>query len=163
MNKRKVAIALGSNMGNRLEMLRAALKEIESAELTVTAKSRVWETPPWGVACQPRFLNMCVTAESSLEPLEMLRRLKDAELRIGRKESDRWGPRLIDLDIILIESETFSSPKLTIPHPHMHERAFVLVPLAEIAPDMVNQKLGKTVAELLSELPEEKMDWIIRI
>lgn len=163
MNRRKVAIALGSNMGNRLEMLRRALTEIENAGFEITAKSRVWETRPWGVTDQPRFLNMCVTARSWLEPLKMLSGLKEAERRIGRKKGERWGPRLIDIDILLIENETVCGQELTIPHPLMHERRFVLAPLAEIAPDMRHPKLGKTVRELLNELPEEKMDWIIGI
>lgn len=163
MNRRKVAIALGSNMGNRLEMLRRALAEIENAGFEITAKSRVWETRPWGNTDQPLFLNMCVIALSSLQPLEMLDNLKEAERRIGRKKGERWGPRLIDIDILLIENETFSGQELTVPHPRMHERRFVLAPLAEIAPDMPHPKLGKTVRELLSGLPEEKMDWIIGI
>lgn len=144
-------------------MLRFALREVECAGFKVTEMSRIWETRPWGVDHQPRFLNMCVTARSGLEPREMLRRLKAAEIHMGRTDGERWGPRLIDMDIILIENETVNEPDLTVPHPYMHERRFVLLPLAEIAPDMVNQKLDKTVAELLSKLPEEKMDWIIRI
>lgn len=163
MNKRNVAIALGSNMGNRLEMLRAALKGLECEGFNITAKSLVWETLPWGITDQPRFLNMCVIAQSGLDALDMLRRLKEIERRVGRKEGGRWGPRLIDLDIVLIENETVSEPELTIPHPRMHERRFVLVPLAEISPDMINQNLDKTVQELLHELPEGKMEWIIRI
>lgn len=163
MNNRNVAIALGSNMGNRLEMLRAALKKLESAGFDIKAKSRVWETRPWGITDQTHFLNMCIIAQSELDALDMLHCLKKIEQCIGRKEGERWGPRLIDIDIVLIENETVSQPELTVPHPHMHERRFVLVPLAEIAPDMINQNLGKTVQELLCELPEEEMDWVIRI
>lgn len=163
MDRRKVAIALGSNMGNRLEMLRRALAEIESGGFEITAKSRVWETRPWGITDQPLFLNMCVIALSSLAPQKMLTGLKEAERRIGRKKGEHWGPRLIDIDILLIENETISGQELTVPHPRMHERRFVLAPLAEIAPDMLHPTLGKTVRELLSELPEEKMDWIIGI
>lgn len=163
MNKRRIAIAIGSNMGNRLEMLRAALRRLECKGFDITAKSRVWETRPWGIADQPLFLNMCVIVQSELDAKEILRCLKDIERRIGRKDGERWGPRLIDLDIVLIENETADGPELTVPHPHMHERPFVLIPLAEISPDMINQNLGKTVRELLDKLPEEKMDWIIRI
>lgn len=163
MDRREIAIALGSNMGNRLEMLRRALTEIESAGFEITAKSRVWETRPWGVTDQPLFLNMCLTALSSLEPATMLGCLKEAERRIGRKKGGHWGPRLIDIDILLIDNEAVCGQELTIPHPRMHERRFVLAPLAEIAPGMRHPKLGKTVREMLDELPEEKMDWIIRI
>lgn len=163
MNERKIAIALGSNMGNRLEMLRRALKKIEESGFAVTAKSRVWETMPWGIADQRLFLNMCVTAVSALEPKEMLRRLKAIELCLGRKEGERWGPRLIDIDIILIDNEIIDEDELKVPHPRMQERAFVLVPLEEIAPGATHPKLGRTVREMLGDLAEEKMDWIIKI
>lgn len=159
----KVAIALGSNLGNRLASLRRALAEMEQEGFSVTAASRVWETAPWGVTEQPRFLNMCVIAESALKPDAILRSLKAIEIRMGRKKAGRWGPRAIDLDIILAGDKIIDGQDLKIPHPYMQERAFVLVPLAEIAPEMTNPRLGKTVRELLCALPKEKMDWITEI
>lgn len=159
----KVAIALGSNLGNRLMSLRRAIAEMKREGFSVTAASRVWETAPWGVIEQPRFLNMCVTVESAWEPEAILQRLKAIEVRMGRKKAGRWGPRAIDLDIILAGDKIVDSQGLKIPHPYMQERAFVLIPLAEIAPDMANPRLGKTVKELICALPEEKMDWIVKI
>lgn len=162
-NAVKVAIALGSNLGDRLASLRLAIAWMKQEGFSVTAASRVWETAPWGVTEQPRFLNMCVIAESALEPEAMLQSLKAIERRMGRKKAGRWGPRVIDLDIILAGDKIIDGRELKIPHPYMQERAFVLVPLAEIAPEMTNPRLGKTVKELLRALPEEKMDWIIEI
>lgn len=159
----KTAIALGSNLGDRLTLLRHALAEMKKEGFLVTAASRVWETAPWGVTEQPRFLNMCVIAESTLEPEAMLCSLKAIEARMGRKKAGRWGPRAIDLDIILAGDKIIDVQDLKIPHPYMQERAFVLVPLAEIAPEMINPRLGKTIKELLCTLPEEKMDWIVKI
>lgn len=159
----KVAIALGSNLGNRLRSLRRAIAEMKQDGFSVTAASRVWETAPWGVIEQPRFLNMCVIVESAWEPEAILRRLKAIEIRMGRKKTRHWGPRAIDLDIILAGDKIVDGLGLQIPHPYMQERAFVLVPLAEIAPYMTNPRLGKTVNELICALPEEKMDWIVEI
>jgi len=163
-NTEKTAvIVLGSNMGNRLEMLRLAIRWLERGGFKVTAKSLVWETAPWGITNQPRFLNMCVMVSSGLEPLELLASLKEIERLLGRKESVKWGPRVIDIDIIIVEDKIIDQPDLKIPHPYMQDRAFVLAPLAEIAPWIVHPRLKKTVKELLQALPEEKMDWIIRI
>lgn len=159
----KVAIALGSNLGDRLTSLRRAIAEMKQDGFSVTAASRVWETAPWGVTEQPRFLNMCVIVESAWDPEAILRCLKAIEVRMGRKKAGRWGPRAIDLDIILAGDKIVDGQVLKIPHPYMQERAFVLVPLAEIAPDMTNPRLGKTVSELICALPEEKMDWIVEI
>ena len=158
-----VALALGSNVGNRLAALENAIAALSARGFHITAKSRVWETEPWGLVDQPPFLNMCLLAETELEPLETLRAVKDIEERLGRKERRRWGPREIDIDIIMAGETTLSSPELTIPHPLMHERAFVLVPLSEIAPDALHPLLKKSVSELLAALPAEKMTWIIQL
>ncbi|MDL2297743.1 2-amino-4-hydroxy-6-hydroxymethyldihydropteridine diphosphokinase [Synergistaceae bacterium OttesenSCG-928-D05] len=163
MHSKKVAIALGSNKGNRLEMLRMAIKMLPKLGFTTTAASRVWETAPWGVLEQPRFLNMCILTESTLSPEEMLQNLKKIEYALGRKKTQQWGPREIDLDILLIDCEIVDSKDLHVPHLRMHERAFVLVPLAEIARDMVHPELNKTIGELLTSCAETDMDWITTI
>ncbi|MGA7194973.1 MAG: 2-amino-4-hydroxy-6-hydroxymethyldihydropteridine diphosphokinase [Anaerolineales bacterium] len=142
-----IYLALGTNLGDRSANLRAAIKAL-SPEIKVIAESKVYETPPWGYENQPAFLNMAVKCETALEPESLLKRLKQLEVQLGREQSFRWGPRLIDIDILFYDDLILESESLTIPHPSLHERAFVLVPLAEIAPNFVHPVLKKSIKEL---------------
>ncbi len=137
-------------MGERAANLRAALAALPPV-VRVTAQSPIYETPPWGYTDQPAFLNMAVRAETDLPPLALLDFLKRLESDLGRRASFRWGPRLIDLDILFYNNLVLDSPPLLIPHPRLHERAFVLLPLADIAPEWVHPLLGKTVLALLRD------------
>lgn len=141
-------IALGTNLGERLNNLRVAIQSMPP-EITVLVESQVYETPPWGYEDQPAFLNMVVRAETGLEPKPLLKYLKQLEARLGREKSVRWGPRLIDLDILFYDDLVIDTPPLIIPHPRLHERAFVMVPLADVAIDYVHPVLGKFIWELL--------------
>jgi len=144
-----VYIALGTNLGDRLANLRAAIAGL-AQDVTVLAESHIYETPPWGYEDQPSFLNMVVKAETDLEPGALLGFLKQLEVDLGREKSVRWGPRLIDLDILFYDDLVIESPPLVIPHPRLHERGFVLVPLADVAAEFIHPVLGKRVWELLA-------------
>jgi len=152
--KHIVYIALGTNLGQRSENLQAAI-EAFPPEVIVLDESHVYETPPWGYENQPPFLNMAVKAETSLEPGALLKYLKQLEVELGREENIRWGPRLIDLDILFYDDLVIDTPPLVIPHPRLHERAFVLVPLGDIALDLVHPVFGQTIHELLANIDME--------
>ncbi len=141
-------LGLGSNLGDRLANLQAAAAALPPAARVLRA-SRVYETPPWGYAEQPAFLNQVLEIDTALPPLELLGVLKDIEASLGRTPTFRYGPRLIDLDILLYNSQALELPGLSIPHPRLSERAFVLVPLAELAPDLRHPVNGKSIQELL--------------
>ena len=146
-----IYLALGTNLGDRSANLRAAIKAL-SSEINVIAESKIYETPPWGYENQPAFLNMAVKCETNLEPESLLKRLKRLEVRLGREQSFHWGPRLIDIDILFYDDLILNAEPLTLPHPRLHERAFVLVPLADIAPDFIHPVLKKTIKELLASM-----------
>ncbi len=143
-------LSLGSNLGNRAANLRFGLERLsESGE--VVRVSAFYETAPVGYADQPDFLNAAAEFRSVVEPIDLLGRIKDIECGAGRNFDEiRWGPRTLDIDILLCGSRTVSSGRLTIPHPRMHEREFVLAPLVEIAPDVVVPVIEKTVRTIWS-------------
>jgi len=145
-----VYLALGTNLGNRPANLKAALAALPP-QMTLMAKSLVYETPPWGYTKQDAFLNQVAQVETYLEPEPLLKHLKRLEVALGRIPTFQNGPRLIDLDILFFDDVVMDTPTLVIPHPRLHERGFVLVPLNDIAPDLVHPRFNKTLRELLSE------------
>lgn len=146
-------LGLGSNLGNRRIIMDRAVKKLNShKQVQVLAVAGYIETDPVGYLNQGRFLNSAVAVETSLAPHELLNAVQDVERHFGRERLIRWGPRTLDIDILLYDDIVLNTAELTIPHPRLVEREFVLVPLAEIAPDVVVPTTDRTVKELLYNL-----------
>ena len=144
-------LSMGSNLGDRIANLRKAISSLPP-KLIPLVQSSIYETEPWGYSEQPVFLNMVVKGETELGPHDLLDFLKQLEVSIGRRETFRFGPRFIDLDILFYDDLVLETPDLVIPHPRIAERAFVLVPLAEIAPDLYHPAVGKSIQGLKSNV-----------
>ena len=152
-------LGLGSNLGDREAMLRAAIAALDATPgVRVTAVSSLYETPPWGPVPQGPYLNACVALDTTLSPRELLRLCLAIERDHGRERAVRWGPRTLDIDLLLYGDETIDEEGLMVPHPRMTERAFVLVPLAEIAPELAIG--GRSIAESLKALDTSEIDRI---
>lgn len=148
-NLQIVYLLLGSNLGNRKEILDKALELITKKIGIIISQSEDYETKPWGVTNQPDFLNLAIGIHTNLKPLEILKQTQAIENQLGRVRKEKWGARLIDIDIMFYENEIIDEPNLKVPHPLMQERDFALIPLAEIVPNLVHPVLGKTILELL--------------
>ncbi|MCF0065373.1 2-amino-4-hydroxy-6-hydroxymethyldihydropteridine diphosphokinase [Dyadobacter chenwenxiniae] len=144
-----IFLSLGSNLGDRQATLASAREEIAKRIGTISGESSVYETEPWGLADQPAFLNQVIRVETALAPEEVLRIILDIEHELGRVRHERWGARVIDIDLLYYNALVLDSASLTLPHPRLQDRLFNLIPLTEIAPDFINPLLKKTSLELL--------------
>jgi 2-amino-4-hydroxy-6-hydroxymethyldihydropteridine diphosphokinase len=149
MEKHIVYLALGSNLDDRLANLKEAAASL-SPQMEVRARSHIYETPPWGYEDQPKFLNQALKVQTYLQPEPLLRHIKRLEIALGRKASFPNGPRLIDIDILFYDEIVLNTPTLTLPHPRLHERGFVLLPMMDIAPDLVHPLTRKTIREMVA-------------
>lgn len=159
----KVYLALGTNIEPRDVHLSEALNLLEADEAIVIEKrSSIYETVPVGYLDQADFLNMVIEIQTLLEPFALLELCQEIELKLGRERDIRFGPRTIDLDILLYSQENIKEDRLMVPHPRMHERAFVLVPLAEIAADAILPNTEKPVKDFLNDLPSKEIKTVIK-
>ena len=153
MNEKTAYLGLGTNLGDREQNLTKAIEALcAGPELAVLRTSGIYETAPWGLTNQPDFLNTAAEISTTLSPRQLLDRIKDLEHRLGREAGPRFGPRLIDIDILLFGDLVVDEPDLRIPHASLHLRAFALVPLAELTPDSVHPILGITIAKLAGQV-----------
>lgn len=144
-------IALGTNLGDRVANLAEARRRL-AEHLPLVKYSHLYETPPWGITDQPAFYNQVIETSSDADPLDLLHLVKRIEVEMGRVPGLRYGPRLIDIDLLVYGERVLNTPELTLPHPRLFERAFVLVPFTEIAPDLIPPTQTATISELCSRL-----------
>ncbi len=155
----RVALALGANLGDRAGALRAALDGLAAHVADLTA-SAVYQTAPRYVVDQPAFLNMAAIGTTELVPRALLARTQAIESAVGRQPTYRYGPRVVDIDILYVDDLIIETPELEVPHPRIAERGFVLQPLAEIAPGLTDPQSGLTVQAMLDALPESEKDGV---
>lgn len=144
-------LGLGTNLGDRQQNLQRAVNAL-TAGMRITAVSPIFETPPWGPTDQPTFYNCCLAAETDLTPQQLLSFIKEIENELGRIPTYRWGPRLIDIDLLFYDDIILEEDNLTVPHLRIAERAFVLAPLAAIAPDFIHPQTGQSMQALLADV-----------
>ncbi len=147
-------LLLGSNLGDSIKYLQDASARIEKKVGAITLKSSLYQTESWGKPDQPDFINQVICVDTDLHPKELLARVLEIEIELGRERVSKWGSRIIDIDILFYNDQVVNEPDLIIPHPYLHERRFTLMPLHEIAPHMIHPALNKSVEELLDELSD---------
>ena len=155
MTTHTVFLLLGANLGDRAATLQRAREAIQVDLGPVLKQSALYETAAWGVTDQPAFLNQVLKVLSVFSPEEILEKTQAIETRLGRVRREKWGSRIIDIDLLYVDNVVMATEKLALPHPFLHERRFTLVPLAEIEPEFVHPVFQKTNRQVLAECPDE--------
>lgn len=155
--KKKAFLSLGSNLGDRVANLRAALRRLQRHDFLIMRVSKVYETSPMYLIQQPDFLNIIAEVETTLFPMRALLRCANVEREMGRRRTTPNGPRLIDIDIVLFGGFVMDTGALTVPHPRMAERRFVLQPLSELAPDLRHPVTKRSIREMLADAPPQDL------
>ncbi|MVM40788.1 2-amino-4-hydroxy-6-hydroxymethyldihydropteridine diphosphokinase [Spirosoma sp. HMF3257] len=155
-----IILLLGANLGDRTQTLQRAIDLIAERVGPVIRQSGLYETAPWGVTDQPTYLNQVLSVETRLEPETVLIQTQAIEQELGRVRLEKWGARVIDIDILYYDQLIWQADTLTIPHPYLHQRRFTLIPLAEIAPDFIHPIFQETTLELLADC-EDKSEVVI--
>lgn len=150
-----VFLLLGSNLGNRNTFLHNAIEHIELDIAPVVKKSAIYETQSWGKTDLPDYLNQVVMLQTMLSAQDVLHRILKIEIEMGRKREEKWGSRIIDIDILFYGSDIINEPNLVVPHPQLHNRRFTLEPLAMLAPDFIHPVLNKSILELKNSLKDD--------
>jgi dihydropteroate synthase/2-amino-4-hydroxy-6-hydroxymethyldihydropteridine diphosphokinase len=153
----QIFLSIGTNLGERQENLQRAIDALGEV-MAVESISPIYETAPWGKTDQPDFLNACLSGQTDLKPRELLDSCKEIERRLGRQPGSHWGPRLIDIDIVIYGDQIVDEEKLQLPHPQLGQRAFVLAPLADIAPDLVHPQNSQTITDMLQSVDHDTVE-----
>ncbi|MEM9773890.1 MAG: 2-amino-4-hydroxy-6-hydroxymethyldihydropteridine diphosphokinase [Chloroflexota bacterium] len=162
-DSRKIYLSLGTNLGDKVDNIQRAIDGLRLF-MTFDAISSVYETAPWGpIQDQPSFYNLCASGRTELDPISFLDCIKALEAEIGRLDTERWGARLIDVDLLFYEDVQMVTDRLIIPHKEIAGRAFVLVPLAEIAPDLIHPKLKTDILGLQYQLPKSDLQSVVKL
>ncbi len=158
----KIFLSLGTNIGDREQNLIRCIEALEGRNINIVRNSSIYETEPYGDTAQPNFYNMVVRIKTSFTPTQLLYETKLIEKQFGRKKTGRWGPRIIDIDILTYNRVSLQKPELIIPHPQLHKRRFVLIPLKEVDNRFVHPTLKKNVDQILAECEDNREVRIVK-
>ncbi len=154
----RIYLLLGTNLGKLKENLMNAIEELSKSGIKILKKSKIYKTKPWGKKNQPDFLNMAVEAETNLTPEKLLQTIKEIEKKLKREKTEKWGPRIIDIDILFYGNRIVNEPELKIPHPYFFERNFAIIPMADIAPDFIPPAQNKSIKEVKAGVNSEGIE-----
>lgn len=155
--KKKLVLSLGSNLGNRYAYLLRAIQKIEKYFNSKPVVAHFYETPPWGNENQSRFINTAIYLHTDITIDQCLKKVQAIEKEMGRLKTEKWGPRMIDIDILFYEYDVLETDIITVPHQHLHQRAFVLKPLQDILPNFIHPLKNKTIIQLIEDIDDNTL------